>query len=186
MHETSAVSEKVRELIAPYLATLGLALWGVELAAAGRRQVVRLFIDITPEAARLTGRTGVTVDECASVSRHLSALLDVEDIFHGPYVLEVSSPGLGRRFFAPEQLPPYVGREIEAKLTVPRDGRKRFRGILAAVSGTLVTMTVDPGPQAFTLAFDFDEADKIRLIHAFDAISEGGSGDSGASPEPRR
>ena len=43
-------------------------------------------------------------------------------------------------------------------------------------------MTVDPGPKAFALSFDFTEAEKLRLVHAFDAISEGGAGEGGALP----
>jgi len=180
MHQYSAVTQKLAELIAPCLASMGLALWGVEMAQSGRRQVARLYLDLAPDTPRTPSRQGVTVDECASVSRRLSALLDVEDLFHGPYVLEVSSPGFSRRFFAAAQLPDYLGREIEAKLTVPRDGRKRFRGTLTAVADDRITMTVDPGPTAFPLTFAFEEADRIRLIHAFDA-TEGGTDDDGPS-----
>jgi ribosome maturation factor RimP len=172
--------ETIRELIAPYLATLGLVVWGVELASAGHRQLVRLFLDLAPETPRTPERQGVTIAECARASRHLGSLLEVEDIFHNPYVLEVSSPGLSRRFFAASQLPPFIGREIEAKLAVPRDGRKRFKGILAGVADQTVSMTVDPGPKSFPISFDFAEADKLRLIHAFDATPEGeADGDGG-------
>lgn len=180
MHYESVVTEKLKALAAPCLASMGLVLWGVELGMSGRRQVARLFLDLAPETPRTNERKGVTVDECASVSRRLSALLDVEEIFHGAYVLEVSSPGLDRRFFEPGQLTGYIGREIEAKLIAPRQGRKRFRGVLSAVDGSRVAMTVDPGPKAFVLSFDFDEADKIRLIHALDAIPERGTDEGGA------
>ncbi len=184
MQRTSAVPEKIRELISPSLAAMGLCLWGVEMAASGHRQLVRLYLDLAPQVPRTPERQGVTIDECAKVSRHLGALLDMEDLFSGPYVLEVSSPGFSRRFFAAGQLPPYVGREIEVKLAVPRDGRKRFRGILEAVAGETLTMTVDPGPKAFPLACTFDEADKVRLIHAFDATALGDGDDpSSAAPE---
>jgi len=176
MDRTSAVTEKIRELITPYLATLGLVVWGVELAAAGHRQLVRLYLDLAPDLPRTPGRQGVTIDECARVSRHLGALLEVEDLFHGPYVLEVSSPGLSRRFFEAGQMAGSIGREIEVKLTVPRDGRKRFRGVLTAVAGDTVSMTVDPGPKSFPISFDFAEADKVRLIHVFDATPEGDAG----------
>jgi len=91
-------------------------------------------------------------------------------------VLEVSSPGLSRRFFEAGQLAGYLGREIEAKLAVPIDGRKRFRGILTAVADGIVSMTADPGPKSFPISFDFAEADKVRLIHAFDATPEGEAG----------
>lgn len=182
MQRSNIVPDKIRDLISPFLAAQGLTVWGVELAASGHRQLVRLYLDLAPDAPRTPERRGVTIDECATVSRHLGTLLDMEDLFSGPYVLEVSSPGLGRRFFAAGQLPAYVGETIEARLVAPRDGRKRFRGTLTAVEGARVTMTVDPGPKAFTLAFDFDEADKVRLIHAFDAISEGEAGDDASSP----
>lgn len=176
MHRTSVVTEKIRELIAPYLATLGLTVWGVELAAAGQRQLVRLYLDLAADTPRTPERQGVTIDECARTSRHLGALLEVEEYFHGPYVLEVSSPGLSRRFFEAGQLAGYLGREIEAKLAVPIDGRKRFRGILTAVADGIVSMTADPGPKSFPISFDFAEADKVRLIHAFDATPEGEAG----------
>lgn len=180
MQHESVVTEKLKALAAPCLASMGLILWGVELGQSGRRQVVRLFLDLAPETPRTSERQGVTVDACAAVSRRVSALLDVEEIFHGPYVLEVSSPGLNRRFFEPEQLAAYVGREIEVKLHAARQGRKRFRGLLAAADGNRVAMTADPGPKAFVLSFDFTEAEKIRLIHALDAISEKGAGEDGA------
>ncbi|EFL50290.1 protein of unknown function DUF150 [Solidesulfovibrio fructosivorans JJ]] len=180
MQRTSIVPEKIRELISPFLTAKGLAVWGVELAASGHRQLVRLYLDLADDVVRTPERRGVTIDECATVSRHLGTLLEMEDLFHGPYVLEVSSPGFGRRFFSADQLPAYIGEAIEAKLAAPRDGRKRFRGKLSAVDGSRVTMTVNPGPQAFSLSFEFDEADKVRLIHAFDAISEGEAADGDA------
>ena len=173
MHRTSAVTEKIRELIAPYLTTLGLTVWGVELAAAGHRQLVRLYLDLAADTPRTPERQGVTIDECARVSRHLGALLEVEEYFHSAYVLEVSSPGLSRRFFEAGQLAGYLGREIEAKLAAPINGRKRFRGILTALNGQTVSMTVDPGPKSFPISFDFAESDKVRLIHAFDATPDG-------------
>lgn len=180
MHQKSVAAETLRDLIAPYAASLGLVVWGVELASAGHRQLARLYLDLAADTPRTPERLGVTIDECAKVSRHLGALLEVEEIFHNPYVLEVSSPGLSRRFFEAGQLPAYVGREIEAKLAVPRDGRKRFRGVLAGVSDQTVSMTVDPGAKEFSISFDFAEADKIRLIHAFDATPEGeADGDGG-------
>ncbi|EHJ46192.1 protein of unknown function DUF150 [Solidesulfovibrio carbinoliphilus subsp. oakridgensis] len=181
MHRTHVVPDKIRELISPFLASMGLVVWGVELAASGHRQLVRLYLDLAADTPRTPERRGVTIDECARASRHLATLLEMEDLFHDPYVLEVSSPGLGRRFFEPAQLPAYVGQVIEAKLTVPRDGRKRFKGVLTAVEGERVTILVDAAPEAFPLSFDFEEAEKVRLIHAFDAISEGGAGDDASS-----
>jgi len=184
MQRTNAVPDKIRELISPYLASMGLTLWGIEIGASGHRQLVRLYIDLAPETPRTPQRKGVTIDECAKVSRHLGALLEMEDMIPGAYVLEVSSPGLDRRFFTAAQLADYCGRGIEFRLMAPREGRKRFKGVLDAVDGSRLTATVDPGPKAFSLTFDFDETERIRLIHAFDAIAAEGADDpSSGTPE---
>ena len=62
MQRTNAVPDKIRELISPYLASMGLALWGIELGASGHRQLVRLYIDLAPETPRTPQRKGVTID----------------------------------------------------------------------------------------------------------------------------
>lgn len=75
------------------------------------------------------------VDDCAELSRALSALLDVEDPIEGEYVLEVSSPGIDRPLTRPEDFERYAGFEAKLELAEPIDGRKRFRGRLAGVEG---------------------------------------------------
>ncbi len=74
---------------------------------------------------------GVTIAACAQVSRHLGAVLEAEDAVPGAYVLEVSSPGLERRFFSPGQLEAYLGRTVDVRLHQPQDSRRHLRGILA-------------------------------------------------------
>ena len=87
---------------------LGCELWGIECQRAGRFMTVRLFIDKDG---------GVGVDDCADVSRQVSAILDVEDPIADKYNLEVSSPGLDRPLFTLEQFQRYVGEDIESILT---------------------------------------------------------------------
>ena len=77
-------------LLAPTVASLGFQLWGLELISPNRRPTLRVYIE---------GDSGVTVDDCATVSRHLSSVLDVEDPIQGEYTLEVSSPGIDRLLF---------------------------------------------------------------------------------------
>jgi ribosome maturation factor RimP len=161
----------IEKLLTPFLTAEGLIPWGIDLSSAGHRELLRIFIDLSPEARAASDQSGreagVTVDQCAAVSRHAGYLLEVEDVMPGPYVLEVSSPGIERRFFSPGQLAGYAGREIEVTLAVPRQGRRKFRGVLAGVSGESFTMMADPGPKQTAVDFVWSEVKKARLVCRF-------------------
>ena len=106
----SPLAAAIADLAAPLAASLGLELWGVELAFSGRG-LVRVFVE---------SEDGVSVDQCAELSRLLGLSLDVEDLVPGAYVLEVSSPGLERTFFTEAQLARAVGQRVEITLHEPR------------------------------------------------------------------
>ena len=110
MNTLGGKEKQLAELIEPTVEMLGYELWGVELISPNRRPTLRVFID---------SPTGVTVDHCADVSRHIGGVLDVEDPFVGEYTLEVSSPGIDRLVFKREQLDSYEGEPIEIKLRMP-------------------------------------------------------------------
>src|SRR5207248_428226 len=99
--------EKVRAIAAPVAAGEGLELVDVELAGAGGRTTLRLYID---------RKGGVSLDDCTSVSRAVSAALDVEDPIDGAYDLEVSSPGLDPPLRTPEHLQKLAGDEVRGAL----------------------------------------------------------------------
>ncbi len=172
------LAQRLTDIIAPAVATLGLALWGVEIASAGSRMLLRVYIDAPEGLPELepgepneteeiseTGETatGVTVDHCARVSRHLGALFDAEDIIPGAYVLEVSSPGLERRFFSPQQLAAYLGREVEVRLNLPQDGRRKLRGRLSRVEGDTLTVAEDKGE----VSVRWELVKQAHLVHEF-------------------
>jgi ribosome maturation factor RimP len=122
----SPLAASVADLAAPLAASLGLELWGIELAFGGRG-VVRVFVE---------GENGVSIEQCAELSRLLGVSLDVEDCIPGAYVLEVSSPGLERTFFTENQLARALGQRVEITLRSPRPawpGRRKFRGRLRGV-----------------------------------------------------
>ncbi|MBU1042707.1 MAG: ribosome maturation factor RimP [Proteobacteria bacterium] len=146
------LAERLTGIIGPAVSTLGVELWGIEFASAGSRMVVRVYIDAPQDAApaslvetlaeaeaeagedKTAGRVlppGVTIAACAQVSRHLGTVLEAEDAVPGAYVLEVSSPGLERRFFNTEQLASYLGRTVDIRLHQAQDTRRHFRGTLA-------------------------------------------------------
>ena len=130
----SGKESRLSELLAPTVESLGFDLWGIELISPNRRATLRLYIE---------GEQGVTVDDCATVSRHVSAVLDVEDPIQGEYTLEVSSPGVDRLLFKPEQYGLYVGEPIEVRLRFPFEGRRKFRGWLMGLEQDDVVVRVD-------------------------------------------
>jgi ribosome maturation factor RimP len=94
----------VRDHAALLAESLGLVLWGVEVIPSGRT-LVRVFVERPAEKdAPAAVPAGVDVDACAELSRRLGLALEVGNVFAGPWTLEVSSPGLDRLFFHPDQL----------------------------------------------------------------------------------
>ncbi|MDR1857443.1 MAG: ribosome maturation factor RimP [Desulfovibrio sp.] len=129
----NALEELVMRLAEPLVESLGLVIWGVECPREGRL-TLRLFVDGPGDA-----ETSPSIDACETISRRLGLALEVEDAIGDAYVLEVSTPGLNRRFFRPDQLAPYVGDVVDVVLE--RAGgegcgnRRRWRGVLAALEG---------------------------------------------------
>ncbi len=150
------IRKSLEELIAPMAQALGLTLWGVELTGGHGRGVVRVYLD---------SETGVTVDQCAELSRDLSVALDVEDIVPGSYYLEVSSPGLDRPFFSPQQMRGHEGSEVQATLRGPVDGRRRFQGRLAAVEAD--GFVIEENGQSVRIAWS--DVKKVALRYEFPA-----------------
>src|SRR3989344_3404274 len=115
----------LRKLLEPGVVALGFDLVDVELAGSHHSPTLRVYID---------GPAGVNVDDCARVSRQLSALLDVEDPLPGQYTLEVSSTGLARQLAKPEDFKRFIGETIKVKMQQPVLGRRNFSGRLADVT----------------------------------------------------
>ncbi|MBS0420933.1 MAG: ribosome maturation factor RimP [Proteobacteria bacterium] len=116
------------------LAQLGYELVELEYAAGRTQAVVRIFIDQP---------AGITVDDCERVSRDVAALLDVDDPIPTAYTLEVSSPGFDRVLRTPAHFERFVGERIFVELLAPRAGRKRYTGLLQAVTPVGIEMEVD-------------------------------------------
>jgi len=124
------------DTIKPSIEGLGYELWGLEWDAHGNAGTLRIFID---------AEQGITVDDCGNVSRQVSAVLDVEDIITSNYNLEISSPGMARRLFTPEQYTKYIGERITVQLTKPLEGQRKFRGILQTVDATSISVLLEDG-----------------------------------------
>ncbi len=158
--------QQLHKLIIPVIRSFDLELWGMEFMQGGR-SVLRVYID---------GPQGVTIDQCALVSRHIGLALEVEDPITGAYTLEVSSPGLERPLFTIEQMAAYKGHAVELVLRAPADafpGRKKFTGIIESVDGDGFIISVDPlaGVRPATdvqLNARWAEVKKAKLVYRFD------------------
>lgn len=130
---------------------LGFELVDVELMGGRQHQTLRVYIDSS---------NGVTVDDCAEVSRQLSAILDVEDPFASSYTLEVSSPGLDRPLVTPADFRRFQGATIKVRLFSGIDGRRNFTGRLHDTTPEGIVVEVDN--EQFRLPFDAIE--RARLV----------------------
>ena len=138
-------------VLEPTVSRMGFELADLEVQVGRGRGLVRLFID-RPE--------GVTLDDCEAVSREVSAVLDVEDPVPGGYNLEVSSPGLDRRLSKPEHFDRFAGCELQVKLRVPLDGRRRFKGELIAREGDSVAVRCE----GVVFRFALPDIELARLV----------------------
>ncbi len=132
--ESAVTGEELTKLLEPTIAQLGYELADLELTVGSRDGVIRLFIDKAD---------GVGLEDCETVSRQISALLDVEDPVPGHYVLEVSSPGLDRRLTKLEHFQRFMGKDVRVKLRFPIEGRKNYCGALRSADEENIEVEVD-------------------------------------------
>lgn len=137
------VTERVRPLAARVLASHGLDLFDVEFRRESAGMVLRVRID--RQGVEVAGKESVSVDDCAKVSRDLSAVLDVEAVVPGAYVLEVSSPGLDRPLRDAADYRRFAGRRAKVVMREPVDGQSFFKGRLGGVENQDVLVDDDDG-----------------------------------------
>ena len=138
----STLEQKLTEIISAPVEALGYELVGIEFIR-GRQSTLRIYID---------SDDGITVDACADVSHRVSAVLDVEDPITVAYNLEVSSPGLERPMFTAEHYTRYLGEEVTLVLRMAMQNRRKWQGIIKAVDGEMITVTVDGKDEVFALS----------------------------------
>src|SRR5262247_1135225 len=125
------ILEQVRQTAARVASSYGLEIFDVQYRREGQGMVLRVLIDRPGAAA--TAAESVSVDDCARVSRDLSAILDVEDVVPGAYTLEVSSPGLDRPLRRAEDYRRFAGRRAKIVMREQVDGQTYFKGRLGGI-----------------------------------------------------
>lgn len=128
----------------------GLGYELVDAQVSNRGRFVRIFMDKPG---------GITLEDCAAVSRHLSRVLEVEGIDYDR--LEVSSPGLDRPLRRAADFARFVGRKVDIRMRLAdAGGRRRYIGLLKGVEGATATVEVDGAP----LALQLEGMDRARLV----------------------
>jgi len=127
------IVERVRATAGRVAASYGLEIFDVSFRREGVGMVLRVQIDRPGPAA--TAEESVSVEDCANVSRDLSAIFDVDDVVPVAYTLEVSSPGLDRALTRPGDYQRFAGRHAKLVMREAVDGQKYFKGRLAGVDG---------------------------------------------------
>lgn len=149
---------QLEALIGPVVESLGYQLWGVEFKSQGKQSMLRIYID------SLDKEKGIQLDDCEIVSRQVSGALDVEDPITEEYTLEVSSPGVDRQLYTLEHFAAWAGAEVNVRLRVPFEGRRKYRGIVKGVEDQDVVLVVDD----HELLLPIESIDKAQVIPRFD------------------
>lgn len=145
---------KTQELLEPIAEANHVEIYDVEYVKEGSDWYLRCYID---------KEEGVNIGDCEAVSRMLSDKLDETDFIDDAYILEVSSPGLGRQLKKDKHLAKSLLREVDVKTFKPVNGAKEFTGILKAFDENTITLGMESQEQIFNrkeiaaikLALDF-------------------------------
>ena len=132
---------RTEELLVPIVERFGVSIYDVEFVKEGSDYYLRAYIDKDG---------GVTIDDCENVSRALSDEMDKDDFIPEAYILEVSSPGLGRTLKKERHYLNSLGEEVEIKLYKPIGKDKEFVGILKSYEDKTVTIETESGDMSFT------------------------------------
>ena len=142
------------ELFEPVVDGLGYELIEIEHFPNPKHGVLRLYID---------KEGGVNVDDCSTVSRQISALIDVEEPINGKFNLEVSSPGSDRPLRRLKDFQRFVGSLVKLKSVMPMDGQRNFKGrLLEATEETVVIET-----ETEEISLPMSAIDKARIVPEF-------------------
>jgi ribosome maturation factor RimP len=142
--QKTALLEQIETLTTPVLTEHQAELVDLQFVHEHGSWVLRFFVD---------KEKGITLDDCAELSEHLSRTLDAADLIAQSYALEVSSPGIYRPLRKESDFRKYVGQRVETSLYAPLNGRRNFKGTIETVEPGVVVVK-DTSAQLFSLPID--------------------------------
>jgi len=144
--------EEFINIIEPVTNRNDCILWGIEFLRGKRRNTLRVYIDSNDIA---------DINDCENISKDLSYEPMLDTILGEDYILEVSTPGIDRKFFNIKQLKEYIGQEVDLKSKELIDGKRKFSGILTDCTDTVFSIK-DKKKQSL-LKFNFTDIDICKL-----------------------
>ena len=154
--------EEYKNIIEPIVNRNKCILWGIEILRGRKRITLRIFIDSSEK---------IDINDCENVSKDLGyeQMLDIN--LGENYILEVSTPGLDRKFFNIYQLNSYIGKELELLTKELIEGRRKFNGILEECDNTYFSIKNDKEPNI--MRFKFTDIDLCRLKPNYNELNRG-------------
>jgi ribosome maturation factor RimP len=154
------VDQHLARIVEPTIEGMGFRLVRLRLMG-GKRITLQIMAERAPDTE---GAGTMEVEDCATLSRALSAALDVEDPIEREYRLEVSSPGIDRPLTRLEDFRRWEGYQARLETAEMIGGRKRFKGVLAGVEGTQVLIEIDDPDIDGAIGLEFDWLADARLV----------------------
>ena len=155
--EKKMVKDEIEIIVEPVIERHECFLWGIEILRGKKRPTLRIYIESVE---------GATIDDCENVSRDLNYEIDLDSPLGEDYVLEVSTPGIERRFFKQDQLLEYLGEDLKVKLREPLEGVKNINGTLVDCNENFFLLDSDK----LEYKLDFSDIDVCRLDPNFDKL----------------
>ena len=149
--------EEIEKIIIPVINRNNCFLWGIEILRGKKNTTLRIFID---------SDSGVDINDCENISKDLNYEPSLDLSFGDDYVLEVSTPGIDRKFFDIEQLKDYIGEDLSLKSKKILEGKRNF-------SGTLLNCDLDKfslKTKDKIIEFNFDDIDFCKLKPNFNEL----------------
>ncbi|SLN24961.1 Ribosome maturation factor RimP [Pseudoruegeria aquimaris] len=159
----AAIDRRLAEIVQPVIEDLGFELVRIRLMS-GKTSTLQIMAE-RPEG-------GIEVDECATISTAVSAILDVEDPIADNYTLEVSSPGIDRPLTRLKDFDTFEGYEAKIETSELIDGRKRFKGILKGTEDDEVLIEIENNGEDVIIGLKFDWLSDAKLVLTDELINE--------------
>ena len=162
------IDQRLARIVLPTIEGMGFRLVRMRLMG-GNRITLQIMAERAPDTE---GAGTMEVEDCAKLSRALSAALDIEDPIEGEYRLEVSSPGIDRPLTRLEDFARWKGYQARLDTTEMIDGRKRFKGVLAGVEGTEILIEIDDPNIEGAIGLEFDWLADAKLVLTDELVAE--------------
>lgn len=144
------MKEQILKLIDPIIISMKYELWGLNIGQQNNSIKLTLYID---------SKSGININDCEKVSNQVTHMLDIENIFNGDYILEVSSPGLDRVLMTKEHFAKYINKKVKLKLKWLVKNRKNIVGMIKDVNDNFVVIN----DKTDIYEIEYDSIDNARL-----------------------